>query len=156
MQIVLIGLKNSNRLMDTIYDVIFPVLCVLVLFDSLGEIVHYVNPEDVDPLLIKLDYMLFSNHPTVMLEKIANPVLTDIFQLAYTTYYFIPVSFGIILLQGGQRKEFEKSVFFILFCYYLSYVGYIIMPALGPRFTINHLQTAELQVSLWQSRSRNF
>jgi membrane-associated phospholipid phosphatase len=116
-----------------------------MIFDSLGSLVHYVNPKDIDPVLIRLDYMIFQGHPTVMLEKIMNPLLTDLLQLAYSTYYFIPLVFGITLLQSNQREEFDRTLFLILFCFYLSYLGYILMPAIGPRFTISHLQTAELQ-----------
>jgi membrane-associated phospholipid phosphatase len=142
-QVTLIKFKNNGR-MGLFYDVLFPVICVLVIFDSLGWLVHYVNPEDIDPILIRLDYLIFNNHPTVLLERIMNPLLTDILQLAYSTYYFIPISFGVILWVNKQRKEFDRTLFLILFCFYLSYLGYILMPALGPRFTINNLQNTEL------------
>jgi len=118
---------------------------VLVIFDSLGSLVHYINTSDIDPLLIGLDFLIFKDHPTVMLEKIMNPLLTDILQLAYTTYYFIPISFGVVLWLNNKREEFDRSVFLILFCFYLSYLGYILFPALGPRFTIDRLQTSELR-----------
>lgn len=144
-QVIINRFKDNNRFMGLFYDIFFPVTCVLVIFDSLGWLVHYVNPEDIDPILIRLDYMIFNNYPTVMLDRIMSPLLTDILQIAYCTYYFIPISLGVILLWNNQRKEFNKTLFLILFCYYLSYLGYILMPALGPRFTINHLQTTELQ-----------
>jgi membrane-associated phospholipid phosphatase len=131
--------------MGLFYDLIFPILCVLVIFDSLEWLVHYVNPEDIDPILIRLDYLIFNNHPTIILERIMSPLLTDILQIAYSTYYFIPISFGGVLLLNNQREEFNRTLFLILFCFYLSYLGYILMPALGPRFTISHLQTTELQ-----------
>jgi membrane-associated phospholipid phosphatase len=142
-QVIIIRFKNNGRFMGLFYDVLFPIICILLIFDSLGWVVHYVNPEDIDTILIRLDYMIFNNHPTVLLERIMNPLLTDIFQLAYSTYYFIPVSFCIILWVNKQRKEFDKAIFLILFCFYLSYLGYILMPALGPRFTINYLQNTE-------------
>ncbi len=144
-QIILIRFKNNGRFTGLFYDLIFPILCVLVIFDSLEWLVHYVNPEDIDPILIRLDYLIFNNHPTIILERIMSPLLTDILQIAYSTYYFIPTSFGVVLLLNNQREEFNRTLFLILFCFYLSYLGYILMPALGPRFTISHLQTTELQ-----------
>lgn len=144
-QFILIKVKDKTRLLRIMYDLIFPVISVLVLFDSLGWVVHYINPVDIDPLLIKLDFMLFGNHPTVMLEAVMDPVLTDILQLAYSSYYFLPVTLGIALLKNNQREEFSRSLFLILFCFYLSYIGYIIWPALGPRFTLDHLQMQKLQ-----------
>lgn len=144
-QFVFIKVKDKTRLLRIMYDLIFPVISVLVIFDSLGWVVHYVNPVDIDPVLIKLDYTLFGNHPTIMLEAVMSPVLTDILQLVYSSYYFLPVTLGIVLLKNNQREEFNRSLFLILFCFYLSYVGYIIWPAIGPRFTLGHLQTQKLQ-----------
>lgn len=144
-QVITIKAKNRNNFLGIFHDVIFPTICVLMIFDSLGSLIHYINPEDIDPILIRFDYMLFQGHPTVMLEKIMSPLLTDVLQLAYSTYYFIPVIFGVTLLRNNQRREFDRTLFLILFCFYLSYLGYILMPAIGPRFTINHLQTTELR-----------
>jgi membrane-associated phospholipid phosphatase len=144
-QVLLIGYRNHGRFPGVFYHLIFPIICVLLIFDSLEWVVHYVNPGDIDPILIRLDYLIFGNHPTVVLEKIMSPFLTDIFQIAYTTYYFIPISFGIVLLSKKRKDEFDRSLFLILFCFYLSYLGYILFPALGPRFTIDHLQTTELK-----------
>jgi membrane-associated phospholipid phosphatase len=144
-QILLARYHRNGRMITIAYDLIFPVICVLLIFDSLEWVVHYINPEDIDPLLIRLDYLIFGNHPTIMLERIMHPLLTDMLQIAYSTYYFIPVSFGIILISKREKEEFNRSLFLILFCFYLSYLGYILFPALGPRFTIDHLQTQELQ-----------
>jgi membrane-associated phospholipid phosphatase len=144
-QISIIKIRDRNKVWRFLHDLFFPALCVLIVFDSLEWLVHYVNPEDIDPILIRIDYMIFNDHPTVMLERIMNPLLTDILQIAYSSYYFIPVSFGVILLLDKQREEFERSIFLILFCFYLSFLGYVLMPALGPRFVIDHLQTHELK-----------
>jgi membrane-associated phospholipid phosphatase len=144
-QIILIRFRDNGRFVRISYDLIFPTICVLAVFESLGWVVHYINPKDIDPLLIKLDYLIFGNHPTLVLERIINPFLTDILQIAYSTYYFIPISFGIILLKNKQKEEFDKSIFIILLCFYLSYLGYILFPALGPRFCLGNIQTTDLQ-----------
>jgi membrane-associated phospholipid phosphatase len=144
-QFILIRFRNNGAFLALFYDLIFPTLCVLLIFDSLEWLVHYVNPEDIDPILIRLDYLIFRSHPTIVLERIMHPLLTDILQIAYSTYYFIPVSFGIVLLKKNQKSDFNKSLFMILLCFYLSYLGYILMPALGPRFYLDHLQTTGLQ-----------
>lgn len=143
-QIAIIKVKGRDKVFRFLHDLFFPALCVVVIFDSLEWLVHYINPEDIDPVLISIDYMIFNNHPTVMLERIATPVLTDVLQISYSTYYFIPISFGLVLLLNNQREDFERSLFLIVFCFYLSYLGYILMPALGPRFAIDHLHNNEL------------
>jgi membrane-associated phospholipid phosphatase len=135
---------SRSRAMDGIRSVVFPVACVLVIFDSLEFLVHPINPRDIDPALIRLDYLIFRGYPTVMLESFHHPVLTDLLQVAYSTYYFLPISLGVILKSQKGDEEFDRAVFFILLCFYLSYIGYILFPALGPRYTMNHLQSSEL------------
>ncbi len=139
------GAPAGNRLaLELMRSIGFPVVCILVIFDSLELLVHNINPNDIDPLLIRLDYLIFKGYPTVMLEAIHNPVLTDILQLSYTSYYFLPLVLGVLLKLRKREAEFDRTVFLILFCFYLSYVGYMLFPALGPRYTMNHLQSFEL------------
>lgn len=144
-QLVLMRFKNSNGLVRWAYDLIFPTICILIVFDSLGGLVHSINPRDIDPILIRLDYAIFGFYPTVMAEKFMNPLLTDILQLAYSSYYFLPITLGVVLKIKGRDPEFDRSLFLIMFCFYLSYAGYMLMPALGPRFTIGHLQNTDLR-----------
>jgi len=145
LQIALIKSKDRGSFFKLTYDLIFPTLCILLIFDSLEHLVHFINPRDIDPLLIKLDYMIFNGYPTVMLENIMTPLLTDILQTAYSSYYFLPVTLGIVLYKRGDDKAFDESLFLIMLCFYLSFIGYMLMPALGPRFTMNHLQNRDLQ-----------
>ncbi len=48
-QIGLIRLKNKGKFLSFFYDLIFPTICILSIFDSLEWLVHYVNPKDIDP-----------------------------------------------------------------------------------------------------------
>jgi len=68
--------------------------------------------------------------------------------LAYVSYYFLPVTLIVVLYGKDRMAEFEISVFVLTFGYSLSFVGYILFPAIGPRFTLVHLQTVPLEGSL--------
>ncbi len=120
-------------------DIMIPGISVLAIFDSLEKVVWNINGRDLDYILIRIDYLLTGTYPTLAFEKIATPLLTDIMQIAYTTYYFIPVALGVVLKIHRNEEGFQRSLFIILLCFYLSYVGYLIIPALGPRYTIAHL-----------------
>lgn len=143
-QIILVRLSKLNSFINLTRDIIFPVIAVLIIFESLEGVVHYINPKDIDPLLIKLDYLLFNGYPTVMLEGMQTPFLTDILQISYSTYYFLPIGLGVLLKIKGMDREFDKTLFMILLCFYLSYIGYMLFPALGPRHVMNHLHSSEL------------
>ena len=136
--------RNNSKLVEMTCDIIFPVAAVMLIFNSLGGLVHNINSLTYDHVLIRLDYMLFGMHPTVALERFTTPVLTEILQFAYASYYFLPVILGVTLKMEGKEAEFHRSVFLIILCFFLSYIGYILVPALGPRYTLNHLQSVEL------------
>jgi membrane-associated phospholipid phosphatase len=144
-QAVVTRLHGKGCFFRLAYDLVVPVFSILVVFDSLGRIVHSINPVDIDPLLARLDQMLCGGNPTVMLESLVSPLVTDILQLAYTSYYFLPIVLGVVLKLRGKDEAFDKSLFFIMLCFYLSYVGYLLWPALGPRFSLDHFQHVELR-----------
>jgi membrane-associated phospholipid phosphatase len=147
-QLILVQISEMNRFLSASRHIIFPVLCVMIIFDTLGLIVHNINPQDIDYLLIRFDYQLFGCYPTVYLERFSPPFFVDILQIAYSTYYFMPIALGILLKAQGKHEGFDKYLFFVLLCFYLSFVGYMIFPALGPRYAIEHLQTQGLNGSM--------
>lgn len=128
-------------------SVIIAVITVLTVFNSLGGIISGMHATTFDAGLIAADHAIFGVHPTVWLERLINPQLTSLLQFAYISYYFIPVSLGVVLIGRGRFAKFEEVLFGILLCFYLSYIGYLLVPAIGPRFTLSHLQTMDLQVS---------
>lgn len=127
---------------------LLPVFVVPVVFDSMGDIIPWVRERRYDEILIQMDYALFfNNHPTLLAEHFINSSLTTVLQFAYISYYPMAIVLGIVFLIKGKRAEFDEAVFGILLCFYLSYVGYFLVPAVGPRFTLSHLQTMDLQAS---------
>jgi len=123
------------------------VMTVLIVFNSLGVLIASIHPTTCDARLIAVDHALFGVHPTVWLERLITPLLTDLLQFAYISYYFIPLALGVVLIARGRFVAFEQVLFGILLCFYLSYIGYLFFPAIGPRFTLSQLQTRDLQFS---------
>lgn len=91
-----------------------------------------------DRWLVAADRWLFGGDPTIWLERITVGWLTELMQLFYATNYFLPLLLVLILYLKKERIPFQKSVFTITLGYILSYLGYFIIPAIGPRFTILH------------------
>lgn len=129
-----------------------PIVIIPTNFGELHYLVHSVSPIDFDKALIAYDFAIFGVHPTVWMEKIANPVLTEYLQVVYTTFYFLPICLAYILYRRKANKEFDFFTFIIVFGFYLSYIGYFLVPAIGPRFTLDHLQTFPV-TGLWLTDS---
>lgn len=135
---------NENKFLNLVKIIIFPVFSVLIAFDTLGEIIPYIN-SDLDHIFLSIDYNILGFYPYLYLERFVNPILTEIMQLSYCVYYFLPFILGFYLLKNGSKEDFQRALFLVLLCYYLSYLGYIVFPALGPRFSISHLFEADLK-----------
>lgn len=123
-----------------------PILFVILTYQSLGNLIQYLWP-DVDPYLIRIDFLLFGVHPTLWLQRWITPWLTDLLSLAYLSYYFLPVILIVTLYLKERKKEFHQAIFILTFGYYLSFIGYILFPAIGPRYTQAHLYTVPLEGS---------
>ena len=121
-----------------------PAFLIVVFLES-RKLIPLVNPHDLDSLFIRIDRVLFLGHdPTVLLERITCPVLSEILQISYASFYFLPFSLCLILYLARPRIEFHISASTILLGFYLSYLGYYLLPAIGPRFTLDHLQAFPL------------
>jgi membrane-associated phospholipid phosphatase len=123
-----------------------PILFVILIYESFGHLIQYLHP-DVDPRLIRIDFSIFGVHPTVWMERWITPWFTDILSIAYISYYFLPVVLIVVLYLSNQKKEFDESVFVLLFGYYISFIGYILFPAIGPRYTLSNLHSIPLEGS---------
>ncbi|MEK6744091.1 MAG: phosphatase PAP2 family protein [Nitrospirota bacterium] len=125
-----------------------PVILIPVLFNSMGDLIPWIWPHYFDELLITIDFSLFGgHHPTVLLERFIRPWLTTIMQFAYISYYPMTIVLAVVLLVKKKETVFNEAVFGIILCFYLSYIGYLLVPAVGPRFTLAHLQTRDLAAS---------
>ncbi len=119
---------------------------ILLSFKELYLMIKPIRMIDYDSVLISIDRFIFGTDPTVFLYKFANPVLTEILQIAYSTFFFLPIILGIELLLKHKTDEFYYATFLVLYGFFLSYIGYILVPAIGPRFTLHdfHLTNKEL------------
>jgi membrane-associated phospholipid phosphatase len=110
---------------------------VLFVFKEIYLMVRPINPIDYDALFISIDRWIFGVNPTQWMMQFANPVLTEIFQIAYFSYYILFVLLGVELYCRYTIKEFDHGAFLVVYGFYLSYLGYFLLPAIGPRFTLH-------------------
>ena len=123
----------------------YVVMVVPIMFVNLKGLIEAVNPVNWDLFLIHVDRMLFFGHdPTIMIEKIYNPFLTEVLQFAYVSYFFIPIILGISIYKKDIHT-FRKVATVVLMAFYISYLGYFLVPAIGPRFTLKEFFSRDLK-----------
>jgi membrane-associated phospholipid phosphatase len=121
----------------------YPAAFLPILFNTLEPLIQALRGRARDDLLIRADRFLFGVDVTVWAQRLVHPLLNDVLYSFYATYYFIALSLGLTLWLR-DRPAARRFVFTLMIVYYVSWTGYFIIPALGPRFA----QAAEYTVSL--------
>ena len=83
-------------------------------------------------------------NPTVWIERIVTPVLTEIMYISYFLYFPMPLILVIWLFFEKKYPEIEESIFLLFMCYYGAYITYFFIPVEGPRFHLAGSQTVSL------------
>ncbi len=121
-------------------------LLVLFVFKEIYQMIHRINPADYDQLFIAADHWMLGVNPTQWLYRFANPVLTEILQSAYFSYYLIFILVGVEIYRRYPIVEFDHAAFLIVLGFYLSYLGYFLLPAVGPRFTLHNFSDLDREL----------
>ena len=116
----------------------YPVLYYGIFFMETGILVPALNSRTYDAQLRAADFALFGCDPTVALQRFHNPFLTEFLQICYTSYYFLPLIAGAGLIRYKGVRAFSIALCTISTGFYLSYLCYFFVPAVGPRFEIPH------------------
>lgn len=115
---------------------------ILLTFRQLHFMIKPIRPHDFDQLFIQIDrWMFFGYDPTHVLFQIANPVFTEILQIVYGIFYLLPIILCLTLLKDKRFVAVDYALFSVIYGFYLSYLGYFLLPGIGPRFTLHDFAT---------------
>lgn len=141
--------RSPNRILHFIYDW-YPAPLIFLSFKEIYVIIRSLNPADLDHYLILVDRKIFGTDPTVWIGRFAAPAVTEILQLAYAGYFIILFAAGIELYRWKDLARFEYYFFLIAYGFFVSYIGYILVPAIGPRFTLHNFADLDNELpGLW-------
>lgn len=140
------GSPRWVRLLHWLY--IAPV--IYLMYQEVHAYVPAVNPRLYDELLIAWDLALFGTHPTHWLARFAHPLLTEYLQTAYMLFYFLPLIHGAELLWRRRFHDAAELARLMAFGFYVSYLCYFVLPAIGPRFTLHDFRQLDQELpGLW-------
>jgi membrane-associated phospholipid phosphatase len=147
MALLIFEVKRPNRT-TRLFRFWYPLPYVGACFKEMALLIPAVRFWTADQALADVDYRFWRANPTVWLERIQGPVLTEVLQIAYTL--FIPAVLLVAYLLWRKREfgKFQYYGFLIALGFLASYIGYLLVPARGPRFLLIHLQHMPLR-GLW-------
>lgn len=127
-------------------------LVVPIYFKLSEQLSFPIHNRDYDDILIYLDRLIFGVDPTVWLYETLPvvPYFIEFIQICYSLFYFLPVILGIEMYRRRIARdpqhhfhdetydELETLRFVTVYGFCLSYVGYIMLPSVGPRFFLHN------------------
>lgn len=119
---------------------------IMLTFKELYVMIKPMRGVDYDHYLILIDRWIFGFDPTVELLKIASPLLTEFLQIIYATFYFLPMILAGNLLKKDKKLEADYTIFSIIFGFFVSYIGYMLVPAIGPRFHLHDFEMTNTEL----------
>jgi membrane-associated phospholipid phosphatase len=136
----------------------YPIPAIFYIFKEIYVLIQSLALKDWEDVLIACDRAIFGGDPTVWLSRMASPALTELLQIAYVSYYVLMIALGVELALRRDREKLAFTVFTITYGFILSYIGYCLFPAVGPRFTLHDftLLDKELPGLLFTEPFRSF
>jgi membrane-associated phospholipid phosphatase len=141
--VVLVAHYPANRAGQLIHYW-YPLPYVSYCYKEMGMIIPAVGVPDADAALARLDFAFWGANPTVWLERLRSPLLAEALEIVYSGFVPVILLIAVLLWQQKRLSQFRYYAFLIAMGFLVSYAGYFLAPARGPRFLLRHLQTYQL------------
>jgi membrane-associated phospholipid phosphatase len=114
-------------------------LCA-VAFGNLQGFIHDLSPIDRDDWLIVIDRVIFLGHePLKLLEPLVTPWWVWFAMQVYISMMIMPFVTMVVFLHQGKLRAFRDTIVSLVLGLVISYPGYLLMPAIGPQYTLRHI-----------------
>lgn len=122
----------------------YPHLFFLFCFEEMGKLVHLVQPGWQDAKLLAFDRWLMGVNPSLWLERLAHPALTEFMEFSYFTYFLFLLILGAILYHRREWRSYWAVMTYSVVGYSLGYVIATVFPVQSPWFTLAGMWHADL------------
>lgn len=126
-----------------------PFLVILLMYYSLwGDATHLLVTRDVDAELMAWDERLFGMQASIAIQPWISPPLTAWMEFAYVFHIAnIPLVACFIYVRRARQK-FREMMTGVLVVTFFGVIGYLLVPAIGPIYTLRDQYTVPLNVPL--------
>jgi membrane-associated phospholipid phosphatase len=115
---------------------LLPVPVVPYIFLIIGKFIPLANPHTYDGELAGLDRLLLGHEAQAALYSLPLPAwFADLLTLAYSTFFFLAVVL-VVTLAHRRDPALPQVAAAVIITFLVSYAGYFLVPAYGPRATV--------------------
>ncbi|MGB9773442.1 MAG: phosphatase PAP2 family protein [Bacteroidota bacterium] len=127
--------RSESMLLQFLRDW-YPVLSFTFIYWETGNFIHMIFPFELDRFIISFETALFGISPNVWVQQFENSFLTELMQLSYSAYWVLIPIVGAMFYFNRQYKEYEILIASISMAFFISYLLFILVPVVGPRFAL--------------------
>ena len=120
---------------------IYPVFFLSFFYTETGYLKNIIFPHDFDIYFVTAEQFLWGMQPSLQFAQVMpQGWFNEFMNICYFSYY--PLIMGIcIVFYFDNKQHSPKSIFTIVFSFYMYYLFYDIVPVVGPQFHFNTLYT---------------
>ncbi|MBN2202500.1 phosphatase PAP2 family protein [bacterium] len=127
----------------------YPVLWICFAWTEMDNLVTMIFPYWANGFVVRADLRIFGVHPTVWVERLFRPWLTELMNFFYTIYYFFIAAIAFPLYFRGKRKETFEFLFLVTFTFAVSFLLFLIFPSEGAWVILRDKHTVEPEGGLF-------
>ncbi len=136
--------KSKHKAIHFLRDA-YALISVSFFYEELEGLIHIIFTKSFDHLVNGLELAIFGTYPTVWLQNMMRPWLTEFFVYSYFSYYFMIIIPALVLCISGRRQEFHEFSINVMLAYYISFIIFVLFPVEGPRFVLAPLHATPLK-----------
>src|SRR5208283_3644726 len=108
--LLLVEIKRPNPT-SWIFRNWYPLPYVGACYKEMAILIPPVRHGDSDRWLANLDFRIWGDNPTVWLERLQSPVLTEFLQVVYTLFVPAVLLVAFLIWRKGKYAEFQYYAF---------------------------------------------
>lgn len=121
-----------------------PFIALLSTYENALRLVGRVRSSLYDPEMFLLDELIFRGHLDVWFQNIVSAKMTEVFAFFYNGLYLFPIVVGMTLYLQWRHREFRAFLLAFIVAGWVGYLGYLLVPVIGPRYYYPELYTVSL------------
>ncbi len=128
----------------------FPFLIILLMYYTLwGDATLMMVTTDRDQALMAIDQRLFGFQASLILQRIISPRMTAYMTFAYFFHIINIPLVACFIYVWRPRPRFREMMSGLMVVSFLGLLGYLLVPAIGPMYTLRNQYTVPLSHSIW-------
>lgn len=137
--LIVVGFLVRNRLRSLRWRFVhhwYPVIMFIVCFEETSYLSFLLRDRWQDQYLLQLEGWLFSVPPTVWLGRLSSPLVTELMEVGYFSYFLLFLIVGGVLYSRQDKHPFRQVMDTTVLSYLICYLVFILFPTEGPAYTL--------------------